>query len=95
MHNDYTVWHDLDLHDISVYISIDWRYYPGVMATYHDPEEPPQVEFIRVNVPDELEYKRKEVEWVVEDELGELQEEALEYIHGLFERQQHGGHEYD
>ena len=91
----YTVWHDLDLHDRSVYIPIVWRYYPGWPQTYTDPEAPPEVEFVSVDVPDELEYCRKEVEWKVEDDMGDLMIEALEEIHTIFERQRNGGHEYD
>jgi hypothetical protein len=94
MPSKFTVWHHIDLHDISVYISIDWEYYPGCPATYHDPEEYPEVEFKQVNLPDELEDRREEVEWKIEDDLGELQDEALEYIHGLFERQKTLGGEY-
>ena len=91
---NFTVWHDLDLHDITVYISIDWEYYAGHIHTYHDPEEPASVLFVSVNVPDKLEYRKEEIERVVQEELAELQDEALEQIHGRFERFTTVGGEY-
>lgn len=90
----FTTWHNLDLKEISVFISIDWNYYPGHMVTYDDPEEPETVELIQVNVPDPLEYRREEVEWKVEDLMGELQDEALEQIHNHFERMEVVGNDY-
>jgi hypothetical protein len=52
--SSFTVYHDLDLHDINIHIALGWEYTPGCPATYHDPEEFPSVEFVDVNVPDEL-----------------------------------------
>jgi len=88
---DYTVWHDLDLHDITVHIAINWEYYGGHMQTYHDPEESASVLFVSVDVPDQLEPRKEEIEWVVQDQIGELEDEALENIHNQFERMQTGG----
>ncbi|MHA2047632.1 MAG: hypothetical protein ACW99G_22860 [Candidatus Thorarchaeota archaeon] len=82
------------MHDISIHIPIEWEYYPGSPATYHDPEEHETVEFFSVTVPDELEVRKEEIEWVVDDQLGELQEEALEHIHDSFKRMEVVGNEY-
>jgi hypothetical protein len=90
----FTVYHDIDLHDICVHISIEWDYYPGIPQTYHDPEEFPSVDLISVNVPDELEYRKEEIEWVAEDQRADLEVEALENIHEQFERQEVIGNEY-
>jgi hypothetical protein len=90
----YTIYHDLDLHDITIHVPIEWEYHPGCPATYHDPEESESVEFFGVTVPDELEPRGEEVKWVVEDQMGELQEEALEEIHNQFERMEVVGNEY-
>jgi len=94
MQSRFTIHHDVDLKNDSFYLPIDWNYYPGHMSTYHDPEVPESVEFLQVTVPDELEHRREEVEWAVEDKIGELEQEALEYIHGLFERTEVLGNEY-
>lgn len=83
----FTTSHNLDTRDDDLFISIKWRYHPRVPATYHDPEEPEQVELIGIDdLPDHLEPRRKEVEWLIEDNLADLEDEALEQIeHQIFQ----------
>jgi hypothetical protein len=53
----------LDLHDISIHIPIEWEYYPGSPATYHDPEEHETVEFFQEEALEHIHdsFKRMEV----------------------------------
>jgi len=84
--NRFTTYHTLSSRDVDLYISLEWDYYPGCPATYHDPEEPEQIELAKINVPDHLESRREEVKWLVEDNLERLQDEAAEQINSIIER---------
>lgn len=90
----FTLWHHVDLKSQSVYLSIDWEYQSRIPHTYHDPECPESVDLIRVNIPEELETIGEEVRWAVEDNLADLEIEALEQIGETFEKWRTVGNEY-
>lgn len=83
---NFTTWHDLDTKHTSVHISILWMYYPGSPASFSDPEETDDIELVAVNIPDALEGRREMINWIVQDRLAEIQEEALEQIQDYFKR---------
>jgi hypothetical protein len=63
-----------------VHISILWRYFPGEPASFSGPEIDDELEFLDVNIPDELEGRAQQIKWQVQDSLGVLIEQALEQI---------------
>ena len=79
-HRNMTTWHDLGMKHNDVHVSILWRYWPGEPASFSGPEIPDEIEFIAVNIPDELEGRQTQIRWQVQDQLGALMEEALEQI---------------
>ena len=91
----FTTSHVIHTRDKDLFISIEWRYHPRILATYHDPEEPEQVEFVGIsNLPDHLEPRRKEVEWLIEDNLADLEDEALEQIEDQILKWREPTHEF-
>jgi hypothetical protein len=64
----------------NVHISILWRYFPGEPASFSGPEIDDELEFIQVNIPDELEGRQELIKWRVHDCMGRLIDEALEQI---------------
>ena len=84
--NRFTTHHQIDTRDIPIYISLEWDFYPGCPATYYNPEESDYIELVRVIVPDHLESRQEEVKWIVEDNMEELRDEAMEQIYHIFEQ---------